>query len=100
MSRFGLIPLVVAGAMLATAAEADQKGNKGPYSLLNCPPGLAKKNPPCIPPGQVKNHSALDRVIILPAIAPDVVQIVGDLVLVNPGDVLLGDHILVVDPQI
>ena len=22
----------------------------------NCPPGLAKKNPPCIPPGQAKKH--------------------------------------------
>lgn len=22
----------------------------------NCPPGLAKKNPPCVPPGQVRNH--------------------------------------------
>lgn len=22
----------------------------------NCPPGLAKKNPPCVPPGQAKKH--------------------------------------------
>ncbi|MFY0691303.1 MAG: excinuclease ABC subunit A [Paracoccaceae bacterium] len=22
--------------------------------IVHCPPGLAKKNPPCIPPGQVK----------------------------------------------
>ncbi|MCK4713236.1 MAG: excinuclease ABC subunit A [Marinosulfonomonas sp.] len=21
-----------------------------------CPPGLAKKNPPCVPPGQVRSH--------------------------------------------
>lgn len=26
----------------------------------NCPPGLAKKNPPCIPPGQAKKYSAGD----------------------------------------
>ncbi len=23
----------------------------------HCPPGLAKKNPPCIPPGQAKKHA-------------------------------------------
>ena len=28
----------------------------GPRGLINgCPPGLAKKNPPCVPPGQVRN---------------------------------------------
>lgn len=26
----------------------------------NCPPGLAKKNPPCIPPGQVRNGVGVD----------------------------------------
>lgn len=26
----------------------------------NCPPGLAKKNPPCIPPGQAKKYGAGD----------------------------------------
>ena len=30
-----------------SAAEAKSK-------FRNCPPGLAKKNPPCIPPGQAK----------------------------------------------
>jgi len=24
--------------------------------VANCPPGLAKKNPPCIPPGQLRKH--------------------------------------------
>lgn len=24
--------------------------------VADCPPGLAKKNPPCIPPGQAKKH--------------------------------------------
>lgn len=24
--------------------------------VANCPPGLAKKNPPCVPPGQVRNR--------------------------------------------
>ncbi|RMC36518.1 hypothetical protein [Paracoccus alkanivorans] len=26
-----------------------------PRYVANCPPGLAKKNPPCVPPGQVRN---------------------------------------------
>ena len=28
--------------------------------FANCPPGLAKKNPPCVPPGQVGKTVALD----------------------------------------
>ena len=26
-----------------------------------CPPGLAKKNPPCVPPGQAKKRGSLDE---------------------------------------
>lgn len=26
-----------------------------PVSAAGCPPGLAKKNPPCVPPGQARN---------------------------------------------
>lgn len=29
-------------------------------NYANCPPGLAKKNPPCIPPGQVRNGVGID----------------------------------------
>lgn len=29
-------------------------------TYANCPPGLAKKNPPCIPPGQVRNGVPYD----------------------------------------
>lgn len=25
--------------------------------VVDCPPGLARKNPPCIPPGQARKHS-------------------------------------------
>lgn len=36
----------------------------------NCPPGLAKKNPPCIPPGQVKKwrkgYALPDDVVFFP----------------------------------
>jgi len=45
-------------ASLAAAGLAEAKNNHangGPgYVPGNCPPGLAKKNPPCIPPGQAK----------------------------------------------
>ena len=30
------------------------KRDHGPALIYNCPPGLAKKNPPCVPPGQAK----------------------------------------------
>lgn len=47
-------------ASLAAPAMADGK-NKGPkhgngygQAAAHCPPGLAKKNPPCVPPGQAK----------------------------------------------
>jgi hypothetical protein len=99
MSRFGLIPLLVASALLATTAVADQNGKKGSHSL-HCPPGLAKKNPPCIPPGRVNNSTAPNTVIILPETAPDPVLTVGDLVLFDPGDVLQGDYVVLVNPQV
>ncbi|MDZ4134339.1 MAG: hypothetical protein U1D06_01930 [Paracoccaceae bacterium] len=37
--------MAFAPVIYADAAYADAKG---------CPPGLAKKNPPCVPPGQAK----------------------------------------------
>ena len=63
--------LAVTLAFAAAPVLADGKGkghgkNKGndwkghdwsqPYNLRGCPPGLAKKNPPCVPPGQAKKH--------------------------------------------
>ena len=46
-------------ALIANPALAGSgKGKSSKYSgsgiIANCPPGLAKKNPPCIPPGQAK----------------------------------------------
>jgi hypothetical protein len=40
----------------ALAGNGKGKGAKhsGPGIIANCPPGLAMKNPPCIPPGQAK----------------------------------------------
>jgi hypothetical protein len=46
--------LSVSAILASVPAEAKQK---------HCPPGLAKKNPPCVPPGQVgKSWQRGDRV--------------------------------------
>lgn len=45
--------------------------------VADCPPGLAKKNPPCVPPGQVRNRDYYPRV--------------GD-------DFRIGDYIVIRDP--
>ncbi len=37
--------------MLPALVQAQGKGNGRAANPLNCPPGLAKKNPPCVPPG-------------------------------------------------
>ena len=44
-----IVMIAAAGVVLAALAPAPSAGA--------CPPGLAKKNPPCIPPGQaLKDH--------------------------------------------
>jgi len=48
MKRFFIVASVVALAV-SFPADAKPKGHAG-----NCPPGLAKKNPLCLPPGQAK----------------------------------------------
>ena len=45
---------------LADAGNHKSKNNKGGASVGHCPPGLAKKNPPCVPPGQVKKYNRGD----------------------------------------
>ena len=47
-----LIALILAATMVAPLAQA--KGFKSNPSNGGCPPGLAKKNPPCVPPGLAK----------------------------------------------
>ncbi len=56
---------VLALTLAATPVLADgNKGKKhknGHHSAQSfCPPGLAKKNPPCVPPGQAKKWSKDD----------------------------------------
>lgn len=56
-------------------ADRDQR-----HRFAGCPPGLARKNPPCVPPGQARNHGPHH----------------GDRV----GDVLrVGDFIVIRDPR-
>lgn len=85
---------VFASLLLATAAEAGPKGNNGNGSALDCPPGLAKKNPPCIPPGQAKNRAT-----------PNDGDSEGDgsrdaPIILGPGEILAGDYIVLINPQI
>ena len=73
--------LILAGiAMLASAGPAaaqpgKAKHNKGHHGQVigqhgfapginGCPPGLAKKNPPCVPPGQAKKYALGQRLPI------------------------------------
>ena len=58
-------------ALLATPVVADNKGKnkvkKGNHHVAAfCPPGLAKKSPACVPPGQAKKAERSDvRPIVL-----------------------------------
>lgn len=36
------------------ARHDDRSSRGGVHHVADCPPGLAKKNPPCIPPGQAR----------------------------------------------
>ena len=50
--------LALALPVMSTAAEPGFPRAAGhgivPVSAAGCPPGLAKKNPPCVPPGQAR----------------------------------------------
>lgn len=75
-----LIMLCVATPSLADGKKGKPHRQSGGHeSLWNCPPGLAKKNPPCVPPGQAKKH------------AMNYVYRVGD-------DLRVGDFIRIRDP--
>lgn len=51
-SLLALALMAFAPVISTGAAFADSKG---------CPPGLAKKNPPCVPPGQAKKGVTTDQ---------------------------------------
>lgn len=55
----------IGGLLVATASSfalvgQSQPAQAGPPGPGHCPPGLAKKNPPCIPPGQAKKYAPGD----------------------------------------
>jgi hypothetical protein len=49
-------------------------------SVKACPPGLAKKNPPCVPPGQVGKSWTPERIYVVGD------RIRGDYVLISEDD--------------
>lgn len=65
-ARFKFASTVFAVALLAAPTMADKKGRHGDEwhgkHAAHCPPGLAKKNPPCMPPGKAKKHDHHHRV--------------------------------------
>lgn len=52
-----LVLSICASPALAGNNKNKSWKNAGAGYAQNCPPGLAKKNPPCVPPGQVRNAS-------------------------------------------
>ncbi len=60
--------IATAAAGLGSMADAGNGKAKGPVKKVqasaNCPPGLAKKNPPCVPPGLAKQRYGVgDRIV-------------------------------------
>ncbi len=90
MKRSGIIVTVLASLLLFTAAEAGPKGNNGKSEKEHCPPGLAKKDPPCVPPGQAKKRVTSGT--------PD--QTTAPYILYGPGDVLTEDYVVLLYPWI
>ena len=103
MKRSAWIAAAMAALLLATAAEADNgkdnngKDNKGKDNGVSqsdkggktlsddaaCPPGLAKKDPPCVPPGQAQSG------------APDPLAVQRYLI----GQALPQDFVIILDPR-
>jgi len=52
MTRYITFILACLAVFLLSSDPAIAKNNK--KSGVDCPPGLAKKNPPCVPPGHAK----------------------------------------------
>ncbi len=49
---------LAASSALADSGNNRNKGHRAEIGFVGpCPPGLAKKNPPCIPPGHAKKRS-------------------------------------------
>ena len=96
MSRTVLFAIAIAAVGMGTAADADQKNkpekNNGKAKSVSahCPPGLAKKNPPCVPPGQAKKGAVV--------VSPNPV-VVEDWPVFGIGDPHPEDVITILDPD-
>ena len=57
-ARFKLASTLAVIALVAgpVFAEKNKGGRNHGKMSWHCPPGLAKKNPPCVPPGQAKKQ--------------------------------------------
>lgn len=65
MIRTILYATALGVTLLPVATEAgNHKSDKGNHKagIGHCPPGLAKKNPPCVPPGQARKYDIGDRI--------------------------------------
>ena len=69
MTRFA-VALMVAGSLFVSGVSApvfagNGNGNgNGNGTVAGCPPGLAKKSEPCVPPGQAKKWMLGERLPI------------------------------------
>ncbi|WP_238991822.1 hypothetical protein [Gemmobacter caeruleus] len=91
MSAYRFATLALMTIALASPALAQGKGHghgkegkHGGHAVIaqsagHCPPGLAKKSPACIPPGQAKKHQ-------------------GGVTVYRPGEVIDRDYIVIRDP--
>ena len=68
MKRLSILALTTALALASPAVANNGKGNGNnggnPAFGANgfCPPGLANRNPPCVPPGQAAKYGIGDRI--------------------------------------
>lgn len=97
--KFRMIALVCAAGLSLTGPALAEKPGKGhganwkhaqaaaPAHGVHCPPGLAKKTPPCVPPGQAKKSAVSDGVTVI------------DGKVIAVGDYITGsDWVLISDP--
>ena len=62
LSPFLIAALAAASFGLAAEAGNHNAGKGRQDSVAGCPPGLAKKSPPCVPPGQARKYGRGDLI--------------------------------------
>jgi len=95
VNKSAMIATMLSALLIATAAEANPKGNNGnghgnaQSSNDKCPPGLAKKGPGCVPPGQAKLEGTGTDTDGTVVVVPDYLR----------GDRLPDDYVVMIDPR-